>query len=842
MRRFKLIMFVLFMVFLCSRIVTAQTPDTEPPTITSVNPSTGTMDVAVTSTITVTFSEAMDDTIINVTTFLVSDGSSNIAGTISYSGTTATFTPSGNLAYSTIYAATITTGVKDVAGNAMAADYTWSFTTGAAPNTPPVANAGPVSWWSGEGNANDVVDGNHGTLVDGATFGPGKIGQAFSFDGIDDRVEVPDSLSLRMTGPLTLTAWLRLDAYVPMRSGNEAAAPPIAAKWAGAVPGYGLFLLSPNYTISTTKGVRYSAGGEIFFSLVPSDGVATSNPIPLNEWHHFAGVYDSNALRLYVDGVLVDEEPLVGYIPEGASSPLVMGGYSSGGDPLPGSVDEVKLYARALSASEIQDIFTSGGGGGGNQSPIANAGPDQSVYVGNTVTLDGSGSTDVDGDLLTRAWAFTTKPQDSNAVLSDTAAVNPTFTVDKSGTYVVSLIVNDGTVNSAPDTVTISTLNSAPVASAGADQSVYVGNTVTLDGSGSTDVDGNLLTYSWAFTSKPSGSTATLNNQTSVNPTFTVDVAGTYVASLIVNDGTVNSTPDTVTVSTLNSAPVASAGADQSIILIGSTIQLDGSQSYDPDGDAITYQWSFTSVPAGSSAILEKADTATPTFVADVRGEYVAQLLVSDASTQSTIDTVTISFENVKPIANPGTSQSVTVGTTVPLDGSGSADANGDTLTYQWTLSSVPTGSSASIADPDAKITSFVPDVAGTYVVQLVVNDGYIDSNPSTIQVQAVISPTTPITIIQNLQSLIMSLNPNVFKNANMQNTLINKLNAVMANIESGNYADALDQLQNDILKKTDGCATNRTPDKNDWITDCNAQEVVYPSVIEAITAIGALL
>ena len=106
------------------------------------------------------------------------------------------------------------------------------------------------------------------------------------------------------------------------------------------------------------------------------------------------------------------------------------------------------------------------------------------------VTLDGSGSSDVDGNLLTYNWAFTTMPVDSSATLSDATAVNPGFTVDKFGTYVVSLTVNDGTVNSQPDTIVVSTLNTAPVANAGADQSAYVNNVVTLDGSGSSDVDG----------------------------------------------------------------------------------------------------------------------------------------------------------------------------------------------------------------------------------------------------------------------------------------------------------------------------------------------------------------
>ncbi len=83
---------------------------------------------------------------------------------------------------------------------------------------------------------------------------------------------------------------------------------------------------------------------------------------------------------------------------------------------------------------------------------------------------------------------------------------------------------------------------------AGPNQAVTAGDLVTLTGAGSTDSNGNPLTYAWTLTSKPAGSTATLTGATTVNPTFTADLAGEYVASLVVNDGVVNSSPSTVTV------------------------------------------------------------------------------------------------------------------------------------------------------------------------------------------------------------------------------------------------------------------------------------------------------
>jgi hypothetical protein len=200
-----------------------------------------------------------------------------------------------------------------------------------------------------------------------------------------------------------------------------------------------------------------------------------------------------------------------------------------------------------------------------NSFPTAHAGPDQTVYVTQTVTLDGSASSDVDGDPLTYFWSFTSLPAGSTAALSDPTALNPSFYIDKPGTYVVQLIVNDGAVDSAPDTVTISTENSRPVANSGPDQTVYVTQTVTLDGSASSDVDGDPLTYFWSFTTIPTGSSAVISDPASVNPSFAADVAGTYVAQLIVNDGFVDSLPDTVTVNVSFGLPTVSIMATDSM-------------------------------------------------------------------------------------------------------------------------------------------------------------------------------------------------------------------------------------------------------------------------------------
>ena len=383
----------------------------------------------------------------------------------------------------------------------------------------------------------------------------------------------------------------------------------------------------------------------------------------------------------------------------------------------------------------------------GNSPPTANAGPNDTAFVGDTVSLNGAGSTDVDGNPLTFAWSFVSRPAGSTATLQSPASVTPTFVLDRAGTYVIQLVVNDGFVNSAPDTVSISTLNSPPVANAGPDQSTFVGSVVSLSGAGSTDVDGNALTFAWSLITRPAGSTAVLSSASVVAPTFTVDRAGTYIAQLVVNDGTVNSAPDTVIITTLNRPPTANAGPDQSVAL-GATVQLNGSGSTDLDGNALTFAWALTVVPSGSTATLLTPTIANPTFIADRPGTYVAQLIVNDGTVNSAPDTVTISTDNSAPTANAGPDQNVTQGATVQLNGSASSDPDGTALQFFWSLTTRPAGSTAALSNANSVNPTFVADQAGTYIAQLIVSDGVLNSAPDTVSITAAATPVVTVAAV----------------------------------------------------------------------------------------------
>jgi K319-like protein/uncharacterized protein DUF922 len=185
-----------------------------------------------------------------------------------------------------------------------------------------------------------------------------------------------------------------------------------------------------------------------------------------------------------------------------------------------------------------------------NHPPVANAGSDQTdVKPGDTVTLNGAGSSDADNEPLTYSWTQTAGP---SVTLSDASSSNPTFTapqVDTETTLTFELTVSDGKVDSEPATVNIIiSVNHPPVANAGSDQTVTSGDTVTLNGAGSSDPDGDPLTYTWSQSAGPS---VALSDAHSVNPTFTasdIETETTLTFQLTVNDGKVDSQPSSVSI------------------------------------------------------------------------------------------------------------------------------------------------------------------------------------------------------------------------------------------------------------------------------------------------------
>jgi hypothetical protein len=366
----------------------------------------------------------------------------------------------------------------------------------------------------------------------------------------------------------------------------------------------------------------------------------------------------------------------------------------------------------------------------GNAPPVADAGDDQ-VLDPTVVTLDGSGSHDPNGDLLSYTW---TQQEGAEVELSDSHAVSPAFLGTKSGSYLFELVVHDGSLASLPDQVTVTIRNVPPAADAGPDREVVTGTQVVLDGSGSGDPNEDPLSFSWT---QQSGAPVSLQGADSQTASFVPELNGAYSFELVTFDGQLFSPPDEVVVivnAPANSVPTADAGEDQTA-KVGDTVTLNGSGSSDPDGDPLSYSW--TQIEGPESVALGGATTAQARFEAPEVGLYQFRLVVTDGQASSAPDTTAVTVEsaaNQAPVAviedpvGP-----VNAGDWVTLDGSGSFDPDQDPLTYSWTQTSGP---QVMLENWDQAVAGFYPVAEGTLAFELVVHDGEVASAPAAIQVQ----------------------------------------------------------------------------------------------------------
>ena len=381
------------------------------------------------------------------------------------------------------------------------------------------------------------------------------------------------------------------------------------------------------------------------------------------------------------------------------------------------------------------------------EAPIADAGPASTYTADQPVLLDGGSSYDPDGDELTYVWSFGRLPEgslleDASFTVNNASESNTSFLPDTSGTYIVELVVIDSQeMSSEPDSVIMTvTEGQLPMANAGNDVSVTEGETASLSGAGSADPLGRSLTYQWSIADKPETSALTnVDSPTSMDTTLTPDVAGVYLLSLTVNNGINDSIPDVtvVRVSSANPmAPTAVAGEDLLDLEDCTAIQLNGSGSFDPNGDSLEYLWSLQSKPTestASSSSFSDVNSAQPTFYADVVGEYVVSLAVNDGTEWSSPDLLTIT--TIERISN--SAPTVNAGNSLTVDGGdGGCELSGYSyICDECAPISVMIGSGGSVVDPDGDPVS--------YEWQVISGDVSI-SNPSELETLATFEGATP--------------------------------------------------------------------------------------------------
>jgi hypothetical protein len=446
------------------------------------------------------------------------------------------------------------TGTVAIASNggSLSIPLTGTGTTSGGACVAPAANT--VSWWSGDGNASDLTGGNSGTTRGGTTFAAGEVAQAFQFDGSTGDVLIGSPANLQLTSAITIEAWIN-----PRSVNSQVAGSPMGAiltRWAqnfSDTPdsdGYGLWLAQSGTAVTLFSAIHQPGGRE------PN---VQGGSIPLNAWTHVAMTFDgtSGQYTLYVNGQSVASTNSAG--PMFASTHNVLIGREDSfiGRAFNGLIDEVTVYSRALSASEIQAIFNAGSQGKCKPAAPPAATLDVtprnldfgSVNTGQskdlTFAVKNNGGAGLSAIVTGGSAAFTATPSSALSVAANSSqtvtvhfaptAAGPqlaTFTVattDLSQTISVSVT---GTGVSAPPA---STLGVTP-------SSVDFGNVTTGQGkdltlavknTGGASLTAIVSSSNPAFTVNPSSSfTVGANSSVSVTVHFAPTSAGAQSASL----------------------------------------------------------------------------------------------------------------------------------------------------------------------------------------------------------------------------------------------------------------------------------------------------------------------
>jgi len=554
---------------------TGSNPDTTAPTVTSTIPTDATVDIVISSIISANFSEAMNPTTINAATFTLEDSGTNaVSGTVGYASGTATFTPDTALNYNETYTATITTGAEDLAGNALATDYIWTFSTettaiitinkigtglGTITSIPAGINCGSdcnETYVAGT-DITLTATPDTGTVFEGFSGGCAGIaltctmtadqdvtvtslfniltasaaGNQLGFNGVDD-VAVFDQANTLPETTLDVSTFT-IEAWVFPLADQDMVVVADSAYYVMIKPNP----LRVEFSVLTTTGFPATTS----FS-------GTSSPLQLIRWNHVVGMVDNLAKTIHV---AVNGE---------LSTPLVMGGSvdtsvsqlfsvgnsypSSLGDfPFIGRIDEIRLSSIVRYTNDY--------------SPL-------SIFTTDTDTLG--------------FWHF--DEAEGSTSFADSSGNNFTLV----GLNGAATVVGNREV-----------INYAPTANAGNDKNYLTGTSITLDGTGSSDPNGDTFTYSWTLNSRPGGSSAVLSGETTSTPSFTADLDGDYAIGLVVNDGSLSSTEDVVTITAITpgvpGAPLTDTGQTTCYDASGNVISCAGTGQ---DGEYISTAMSFT--------------------------------------------------------------------------------------------------------------------------------------------------------------------------------------------------------------------------------------------------------
>jgi PKD repeat protein len=444
-------------------------------------------------------------------------------------------TASASTQYGTAGNKTVRARIKDKDG--AFTDYTTTVTV----NPPNNGLAAYFNFDEGSGTAVGSTVGGHTGTISGATWvAAGQSGAALSFDGVNDRVIVPDSNSLDLTTGMTLEAWVRPAAVGGWQT--------VAFKERGTTEhAYALYASDDT---GKAAGTMYT-GGASDISVVNTANTAAGT------WTHLATTFDGSNFRLYVNGSLVRTTAHTGSITT-TNNNLSIGGNAVWGEYFNGLIDELRIYNRALSAAEIQtdmDVAptvsavnpANGTTGVATNTPVTvtfSEPMDAATITTSSVQLKTAG-----GSVVSAALSYNATNRQATLTPSAALAAGATYTVAVYGGTGANAVKDAGGKPMAADfTSTFTTSNgSPPTANAGADQTGNEGSSLSFTGT-STGGTGT-KTYSWNWGDGTANTTGTLT------PTHTYADNGSYTVTLTVTDANSQTATDTATVTVSNVAP-----------------------------------------------------------------------------------------------------------------------------------------------------------------------------------------------------------------------------------------------------------------------------------------------
>src|SRR5665213_2354471 len=400
--------------------------------------------------------------------------------------------------------------------------------------------------------------------------------------------------------------------------------------------GYGMYYSGGNLVFETANNTRHT-------NYYANTGVTLHAGV----WYHVVCTWNGTTVVTYLNGNHTVSASQI--------TPTTFSTYDFAlGKNLPtntagfaGTIDEVGVWNRVLTSSEVASLFNTGTGfqypfgSVTNIPPMANAGTNQTLPAGTTsTTLTGTGI-DADGTVASYAWK-----QTAGTTVTITSPNAPTTTVTglTTGTYTFQLTVTDNLGATGTSTVNVTVnANIPPVANAGTNQTLPVGTaSTTLTGSG-TDADGTVASYSWKQTA---GTTVTITSPNAPTTTVTGLTTGTYTFQLTVIDnlGATGTSTVNVTVNA-NIPPVANAGTNQTLPAGTTATTLNGTGT-DADGTVASYAWKQT---AGTTVTITSPNAATTTVTGLTTGTYTFQLTVTDNLGATSTSTVNVTVNSSAP-------------------------------------------------------------------------------------------------------------------------------------------------------------------------------------------------